>query len=154
MVHSEATAIDEVLAVTYGCEAGLGAVIVRLFNTVGSRQTGGCGMVIPHFCSPAVRGRPIAVYGTGDQTRRFCHVGDVVASMVALCGHPDACDKVFDIGVAVEISMTFAVRIIQQSGSASTVDLDEIIDIVIAEQRALAGRPQSLTPHHVGGNLL
>jgi UDP-glucose 4-epimerase len=86
--YSEAKAIDEILAYTYWREKGLETVIVRLFNTVGPRQTGSYGMVIPRFVSQALRGDAITVYGTGEQTRCFCYVGDVVGGMVALCEHP------------------------------------------------------------------
>lgn len=121
--YSEAKAIDEILAYTYWREKGLDTVIVRLFNTVGPRQTGSYGMVIPRFVSQAVSNQPITVYGTGDQTRCFCYVGDVVNAMVALREHPDAQGKVFNLGGAEEISMRhLAERIIDRAGSSSTIE--------------------------------
>lgn len=170
--YSEAKAIDEILAYTYWREKGLETVIVRLFNTVGPRQTGSYGMVIPRFVSQALRNDPITVYGTGEQTRCFCFVGDVVKGMVALCDHPQAYGRVFNLGGSEEVSMkSLAERIISAAGSSSrldfipydvayeegfedmqrrvpdttrahdlvgfqpTVNLDEIIRLVIDEQR-------------------
>jgi UDP-glucose 4-epimerase len=121
--YSEAKAIDEILAYTYWREKGLETVIVRLFNTVGPRQTGSYGMVIPRFVSQALRNEPITVYGTGEQTRCFCFVGDVVRGMVELCNEPQAFGRVFNLGGAEEISMKdLATRIIAASGSTSRLD--------------------------------
>lgn len=118
--YSEAKAIDEILAYTYWKEKGLETVIVRLFNTVGPRQTGHYGMVIPRFVSQAVRGEPLTVYGDGQQTRCFCYVGDVVAALINLLNQPDAYGKVFNIGGSEEISMEqLAQRIIDLSESQS-----------------------------------
>ena len=121
--YSEAKAIDEILAYTYWREKGLETVIVRLFNTVGPRQTGSYGMVIPRFVSQALRNEPITVYGTGEQTRCFCFVGDVVKGMVDLCNHPQAYGRVFNLGGSEEVSMKeLAQRIIEASGSSSRLD--------------------------------
>ena len=121
--YSEAKAIDEILAYTYWREKGLETVIVRLFNTVGPRQTGSYGMVIPRFVSQALRNDPITVYGSGEQTRCFCYVGDVVNGMVDLCNHPEALGRVFNLGGSEEISMKeLAERIITASGSSSRID--------------------------------
>jgi len=121
--YSEAKAIDEILAYTYWREKGLETVIVRLFNTVGPRQTGSYGMVIPRFVSQALRGDPITVYGTGEQTRCFCYVGDVVNGMVALCEHPEAYGRVFNLGGVEEVSMRdLAQRIITAAGSTSKLE--------------------------------
>ena len=121
--YSEAKAIDEILAYTYWREKGLETVIVRLFNTVGPRQTGSYGMVIPRFVSQALRNEPITVFGTGDQTRCFCFVGDVVKGMVDLCDHSEAYGRVFNLGGSEEISMKeLAKRIISASGSSSRLD--------------------------------
>jgi UDP-glucose 4-epimerase len=118
--YSEAKAIDEILAYTYWKEKGLETVIVRLFNTVGPRQTGHYGMVIPRFVSQAVRGEPITVYGDGTQTRCFCYVGDVVKGLIDLMEEPEAYGKVFNIGGQQEISMSdLAQRIADISGSSS-----------------------------------
>ena len=92
--YSEAKAIDEILAYTYWREKGLETVIVRLFNTVGPRQTGSYGMVVPRFIGQALRNQPITVFGDGTQTRCFCHVSDVVSGLIALSEHPDAFGKV------------------------------------------------------------
>jgi len=122
--YSEAKAIDEILAYTYWREKNLETVIVRLFNTVGPRQTGSYGMVIPRFVSQALRNDPITVYGDGQQTRCFCFVGDVVKGMVALCDEPSAYGRVFNLGGREEISMLdLAQRIVHKAGSSSRVEL-------------------------------
>ncbi len=121
--YSEAKAIDEILAYTYWREKGLETVIVRLFNTVGPRQTGSYGMVIPRFISQALRGDAITVYGTGEQTRCFCYVGDVVNGIYALSQHPEAFGRVFNLGGVEEVSMReLADRIIAASGSTSKIE--------------------------------
>ena len=122
--YSQAKAIDEILAYTYWREKHLETVIVRLFNTVGPRQTGSYGMVIPRFVSQALRNDPITVYGDGQQTRCFCFVGDVVKGMVALCDEPSAYGRVFNLGGREEISMLdLARRIVHKAGSSSRVEL-------------------------------
>lgn len=120
--YSEAKAIDEILAYTYWKEKGLDTVIVRLFNTVGPRQTGSYGMVIPRFVNQAVRNEPITVYGNGEQTRCFCYVGDVVGALMKLMNHPEAYGKVFNIGGTEEISISdLAYRITEIAGSSSKI---------------------------------
>jgi UDP-glucose 4-epimerase len=120
--YSEAKAIDEILAYTYWREKGLETVIVRLFNTVGPRQTGSYGMVIPRFVNQAVRGDAITVYGDGSQTRCFCFVGDAVRGIVALSEHPEAFGRVFNVGGTEEISMgELAQRVIAVVGSSSKI---------------------------------
>lgn len=120
--YSEAKAIDEILAYTYWKEKGLETVIVRLFNTVGPRQTGHYGMVIPRFVNQAVRGEPVTVYGDGSQTRCFCYVGDVVTAMITLVDEPEAYGKVFNVGGTQEISMTaLAETIIERADSSSKI---------------------------------
>ncbi|MFM8649466.1 MAG: NAD-dependent epimerase/dehydratase family protein [Actinomycetota bacterium] len=122
--YSEAKAIDEILAYTYWREKNLETVIVRLFNTVGPRQTGSYGMVIPRFVTQALRNDPITVYGDGRQTRCFCFVGDVVRGMVALCDHPEAYGRVFNLGGSEEISMLdLANKIVSRAGSSSRIEL-------------------------------
>src|SRR4051812_6197863 len=91
-------AIDEFLALAYWREKKLPAVVVRLFNTVGPRQTGQYGMVIPTFVKQALAGRPLTVHGDGTQTRCFGYVGDVVKALMALMEHPEAVGQVFNIG--------------------------------------------------------
>src|SRR3954470_14524583 len=98
-------AIDEFLALAYWRERRLPTVIVRLFNTVGPRQTGRYGMVVPTFVKQALAGRPITVYGDGKQTRCFGYVGDVVGALVKLIDHADSVGHVFNIGSTEEISI-------------------------------------------------
>lgn len=98
-------AIDEFLALAYWREKKLPTTIVRLFNTVGPRQTGRYGMVIPTFVKQALAGRPITVYGNGKQTRCFGYVGDVVGALVKLMDTADSVGQVFNIGSTEEISI-------------------------------------------------
>ncbi|MEK6281528.1 MAG: GDP-mannose 4,6-dehydratase [Acidobacteriota bacterium] len=98
-------AIDEFLALAYWREKKLPTTVVRLFNTVGPRQTGRYGMVIPTFVRQALAGRPITVYGNGKQTRCFGYVGDVVGALVKVMDHPDSVGQVFNIGSNEEISI-------------------------------------------------
>ena len=121
--YSEAKAIDEILAYTYWREKGLETVIIRLFNTVGPRQTGSYGMVVPRFVGQALRHQPLTIFGDGTQTRCFCHVSDVVGGLVALSEHPEAFGKVFNLGGTEEISIgDLAERIIELAGSDSEVE--------------------------------
>ena len=98
-------AIDEFLALAYWREKKLPTTIVRLFNTVGPRQTGRYGMVIPSFVKQALAGRPITVYGNGQQTRCFGYVGDVVGALIKLMDHEGTVGQVFNIGSTEEISI-------------------------------------------------
>ena len=121
--YSEAKAIDEILAYTYWREKGLETVIVRLFNTVGPRQTGSYGMVVPRFVGQALRGQPITIFGDGSQSRCFCHVSDVVDGLIALSEHPQAFGRVFNLGGTDEISINdLAQRVIDLVGSKSSVE--------------------------------
>jgi UDP-glucose 4-epimerase len=95
--------VDEFLALAYYREKGLPVVVVRLFNTVGPRQTGRYGMVIPRFVSQALRNEPITVYGDGTQSRCFCDASDVVLALVGLAQHPEAVGKVYNIGSSEEV---------------------------------------------------
>ncbi len=120
--YSEAKAIEEILAYTYWRQKGLATVIVRLFNTVGPRQTGHYGMVIPRFVSQAVKGEAITVYGDGQQTRCFCYVGDVVQGLLALMDHPEASGRAYNLGGVEEVSMEqLARRIVEVVGSSSKI---------------------------------
>ncbi len=122
--YSEAKAIDEILAYTYWREKGLRSVIVRLFNTVGQRQTGTYGMVLPRFVHQALRNETLRVYGDGNQTRCFCAVGDVVEALVLLAEHPGAFGRVFNVGNTSEISiLELAKRVITLAGSSSHLEL-------------------------------
>jgi UDP-glucose 4-epimerase len=98
-------AIDEFLALAYWREKKLPTTIVRLFNTVGPRQTGRYGMVIPTFVKQALASRPISVYGDGKQTRCFGYVGDVVGALMKLMDHADSVGQVYNIGSTEEISI-------------------------------------------------
>jgi len=120
--YSEAKAIEEILAYTYWREKGLPTFIVRLFNTVGARQTGTYGMVIPRFVQQAIRGEPLTVYGDGTQTRCFCSVLDVVPAMVRVMEVEQAQGRVFNIGGTEEVSIgDLAQRVIDLIGSESKV---------------------------------
>lgn len=115
-------AIDEFLALAYWREKRLPTVVVRLFNTVGPRQTGQYGMVIPTFVKQALGGGPITVYGDGTQSRCFAHVSDVVGALVKLMDHPAAVGQVFNIGSNEEVTIgTLAARVKDKTGSASPI---------------------------------
>jgi len=114
--------IDEFLALAYWKEKKLPVIIVRLFNTVGPRQTGHYGMVIPTFVRQALSGVPITVFGDGTQSRSFTYVGDVVRAMVALINEPKAVGQVFNIGNGREITIgALAERIRDVTGSSSPI---------------------------------
>lgn len=115
-------ALDEFLALSYWKERKLPTVVVRLFNTVGPRQTGRYGMVIPNFVRQALANRPITVFGDGQQSRCFAHVADVVGALAALIEHPKAVGEVFNIGSTEEVSiLTLANRVKELSGSSSEI---------------------------------
>jgi len=116
-------AIDEFLALAYWKERKLPTVVARLFNTVGPRQTGRYGMVVPTFVGQALSGRPITVYGDGSQTRCFCHVNDVVTALIDVMQlGEDAYGEVFNIGAQEEISiLALADRVRQMTGSDSEI---------------------------------
>jgi UDP-glucose 4-epimerase len=117
-------AIDEFLALAYWREKKLPTVVVRLFNTVGPRQTGQYGMVIPTFVKQALAGRPITVYGDGKQTRCFGYVGDVVGALVGLMDKEEAVGHVFNIGSNEEVSiLELARRIKRMTRSESEIVL-------------------------------
>jgi UDP-glucose 4-epimerase len=114
--------IDEFLALAYWKERKLPIIIVRLFNTVGPRQTGQYGMVIPTFVRQALAGQPITVFGDGAQSRSFTYVGDVVRAVVALIDEPRAVGQVFNIGNGHEITIgDLAERIRALTGSQSDI---------------------------------
>jgi UDP-glucose 4-epimerase len=117
-------AIDEFLALAYHRERKLPVIIVRLFNTVGPRQTGRYGMVIPTFVRQALAGEPITVHGDGTQSRSFAYVGDVVRAIASLAAEPRAVGQVFNIGNTEEVSMLeLAHRVKRMTGSASEIVL-------------------------------
>ena len=115
-------AIDEFLALAYWREKKLPTIVVRLFNTVGPRQTGQYGMVIPTLVKQAIAGKPLTVYGDGKQTRCFGYVGDVVGALVKLMDHPEAVGQVFNIGSNEETSIgRLAERIRELTQSESEI---------------------------------
>jgi UDP-glucose 4-epimerase len=121
--YSTSKAVDEILAYVYWKEKQVPTIIVRLFNTVGPRQSGAYGMVIPRFVSQALAGQPLKVHGEGKQTRCFLHVRDVVDAMIKLAEHPRAVGEVFNLGSQEEISIEeLAERVIQLTKSASRID--------------------------------
>jgi UDP-glucose 4-epimerase len=117
-------AIDEFLAMAYWRERGLPTIVVRLFNTVGPRQTGCYGMVVPRLVGQALAGEPLTVYGNGHQTRCFCHVADVVRALFGLMTEESAYGNVFNVGATSEISiLDLARRIIELTGSGSDISM-------------------------------
>lgn len=115
-------ALDEWLALAYHRDKGVPVTIVRLFNTVGPRQTGRYGMVLPTFAAQAVAGDPITVYGTGEQTRCFAHVRDVVRAVEALLREPAAVGQVFNIGSDREVSINGLAELVREAaGSDSAI---------------------------------
>ncbi len=120
--YSTSKAVDEILAYTYWKEKQLPAIIVRLFNTVGPRQTGHYGMVIPRFVEQALKGKDITVYGDGTQTRCFLYVKDVVSAMVKLMENPAAVGQVFNLGSQQEVTIAgLAQKIIELTESSSRI---------------------------------
>jgi len=115
-------AIDEYLALAYHKERQLPVVLVRLFNTVGPRQSGQYGMVLPRFVRQAITNQPLTVFGSGQQQRCFCYVGDVVEALIKLMQHPKAVGQIFNIGSTEEITIEdLAKRVIAITGSQSTI---------------------------------
>jgi UDP-glucose 4-epimerase len=116
--------IDEFLALAYWKEKRLPVVVVRLFNTVGPRQTGQYGMVLPSFVRQALAGKPITVFGDGTQSRSFTYVGDVVEALLNLMTEPRAVGGVFNIGNTGEVTIgALAQRVKEMTGSASPIQL-------------------------------
>jgi UDP-glucose 4-epimerase len=120
--YATAKAADEALATAYWLERGLPTIAVRFFNTIGPRQTGRYGMVVPRFIGQALRNEPVTVYGDGNQTRCFTYVGDVVKSIIALTETEQAWGDVYNVGRQAEISISdLAGRVIELTGSASEI---------------------------------
>ena len=118
--YAASKAVDEFLALAYFEEKHLPVVIARLFNTVGPRQTGRYGMVVPNFVHQALSGTPITIHGDGAQSRCFAHVADVVPALVGLLEHPEARGEVFNVGSQEEITIKgLAERVLKISGSSS-----------------------------------
>ncbi|MFB0563440.1 MAG: GDP-mannose 4,6-dehydratase, partial [Candidatus Lokiarchaeia archaeon] len=104
--YSCGKALGEFLALAYWREKRLPVVIVRLFNTCGPRQTGKYGMVVPRFIEQAISGKPITIYGDGNQTRSFAYVSDVVNGIVSLASHPGAVGEIFNLGGEEKITIS------------------------------------------------
>ena len=116
--------LDEFLALAYHYEKGLPVIIARFFNTVGPRQAGQWGMVLPNFVTSAIRGDAIQVFGTGEQLRSFCHVQDTVRAVEGLVGCDEAWGQVFNIGHEDEITIRgLAERVKELAASASEIEL-------------------------------
>jgi len=121
--YSEAKAVDESLAFFYFQERGLKARIVRFFNTVGPRQVGHYGMVVPRFVSAALQNEPLNVYGSGEQIRCFCHVSDAVKALILVMDSDKSIGQVFNIGNSEQISiMDLAKRVVALTGSESVIE--------------------------------
>ncbi len=113
-------AIDEFLGLAFYQQYGLGVVIGRFFNTIGPRQTGQYGMVVPRFIQRALRGEPLSIYGTGRQKRCFCYVQDLVDAVIGLMNREEAAGKVYNIGSTEEIAIEeLADKIIEMTSSKS-----------------------------------
>ena len=120
--YSEAKAVDESLAYFYYLENNLPVRIVRFFNTVGPRQVGQYGMVVPRFVTAAIRNEPIQVYGSGDQIRCFCHVSDAIRALLLVIDSDEALGQVFNVGNNHQISiMSLAKKVIEIIGSKSEI---------------------------------
>lgn len=120
--YATSKAVDEFLALAYNKEAGLQVVIFRLFNTVGPRQRGQYGMVVPRFINWALKGEPIMVYGDGQQQRCFGNALDVVKAIHALSETPTAVGQVFNIGSNEEVTIAqLAERVLERTGSSSEI---------------------------------
>jgi nucleoside-diphosphate-sugar epimerase len=127
--YAEAKAIDESLIEATTREKGLQAVIARLFNTVGPRQSGRYGMVIPRFTRQALAGEPLTVYGTGDQIRCFCHVHDIIPALVNLAAAPAAYGHAVNLGSTEQVTInTLAAKIITATRSPSPITHSSYLD--------------------------
>ncbi len=113
-------AIDEFLGLAFHQQYGLGVIIGRFFNTIGPRQTGQYGMVVPRFVQRALKNEPVSIYGTGQQSRCFCYVDDVVEAVIGLMNCRQARGKIYNIGSSEEITIeSLADKIIEMTGSKS-----------------------------------
>jgi UDP-glucose 4-epimerase len=128
--YAESKALDEFLALAYHQERGLDCVIVRLFNTVGPRQSGQYGMVIPRFVQSALAGRPLEIHGDGTQTRCFCHVQDTIRALAGLMDASEISGQIFNVGSTERVTITeLAQRVVTLTGSSSTtvpIPYDEV----------------------------
>jgi UDP-glucose 4-epimerase len=121
-LYADSKAMDEHLALSYHLERGLDAVVVRLFNTVGPRQSGRYGMVIPRFVERALAGEPLEVHGDGSQTRSFCHVSDTVRALKGLVDAREISGEIFNVGSSERVRIIdLAERVKQATGSDSEI---------------------------------
>ena len=131
-LYADSKAMDEHLALSYHLERGLDTVVVRLFNTVGPRQSGRYGMVIPRFVESALAGNPIEVHGDGTQTRSFCHVADTIRALAGLMDASELSGEIFNVGSSERVRIVdLADRIKAATGSASEivyVPYDQVYD--------------------------
>jgi UDP-glucose 4-epimerase len=118
--YAASKALDEFLALSYWKERKLPVVVARFFNTVGPRQTGRYGMVLPNFVSQALSGQPITVFGTGDQSRCFCDVQDTIEAVLRLMANDRAVGEVVNIGTDREISVTGLAQMVKERTSSSS----------------------------------
>jgi UDP-glucose 4-epimerase len=120
--YSVAKSVDEIYAFAYFHELGVPTVVTRFFNTVGPRQTGAYGMVVPRLVAQALLGEDLTVYGDGTQTRSFCHVADVVRAQIALLETPAAVGEVYNVGSNDELTIVdLAHRVLKITGSSSAI---------------------------------
>lgn len=120
--YATSKAVDEFLGLAYYHQFGLPVTIMRFFNTVGPRQTGRYGMVVPRFVRQALHDEPITIYGDGEQSRCFGDVADVVGAVLKLAEHPDAVGRVFNVGSTEEVTIRqLAERVIDLTGSRSEI---------------------------------
>lgn len=144
--YAEAKAIDESLVDCYVRERGLWAVIARFFNTVGPRQTGRYGMVIPRFVRQALAGEPLTVFGTGQQVRCFCDVRDVVPALPRLIATDRACGRAVNLGSTEQVSIEdLAHRVIALTGSASGITRASYLEVYGAGYEDLERRVPDCT---------
>ena len=142
-------AIDEFLALAYHRERNLPAVVVRLFNTVGPRQTGAYGMVLPRFVTQALAGQPITVYGDGTQSRCFTWVGDVISALIRLLELPGAEGNIFNVGSDEEVSINDLARIVTEvTGSNSPIRYLSYDEAYGADFEDMVRRVPDLTKIH------
>src|SRR5450759_2715618 len=141
---AESKAMDEFLALAYHKQFGLPIVICRFFNTVGPRQTGTYGMVIPRLVKQAVNGETLTVYGDGHQSRCFCNVQDTVRAVVELAATPKAVGEIFNVGSSEEITiLDLAKRIVLRAGSQSEIKMipyDQAYEAGFEDMRRRAAR--------------
>ncbi len=128
--YASAKQLDEFLALAYAREVDLPVVVLRFFNTTGPRQTGRYGMVLPNFVVNALTGKPLKVHGTGEQSRCFGHVYDVIEALLRLMDKPEAFGEVYNIGTDQEVSiMELAEKVVEATGSRSEIELIPYLDV-------------------------